>query len=64
MAAKSKPLEQLSLADLGLSGADVAPTQRVASVSEAPEKAVGTVIAAGDDAAAKVAELLAEAKAI
>lgn len=64
MAAKSKPLEQLSLADLGLSEADVAATQRVASVSEAPEKAAGTVIAAGDDAAAKVADLLAEAKAI
>lgn len=64
MAAKSKPLEQLSLADLGLSEADVAPTQGVTSVSEAPEKAAGTVIAAGDDAAAKVAELLAEAKAI
>ena len=64
MAAKSKPLEQLSLADLGLSEADVAATQWVASVSEAPEKAAGTVIAAGDDAAAKVADLLAEAKAI
>ena len=64
MAAKSKPLEQLSLADLGLSGADVAPTQKVTSVSEAPEKTAGTVISAGDDAAAKVAELLAEAKAI
>jgi len=64
MAAKSKPLEQLSLADLGLSEAGVAPSQGVTSVSEAPEKAAGTVIAAGDDAAAKVAELLAEAKAI
>ena len=31
MAAKSKPLEQLALADLGLSEADVAPTQRVTS---------------------------------
>ena len=64
MAAKSKPLEQLSLADLGLTEADVAPAQRVTSVSEAPEKAAGVVIQAGDDAAAKIAELLAEAKAI
>ncbi len=64
MAAKSKPLEQLSLGDLGLSDADVAPMQRVIAVSEAPEKATGVVIAAGDDAAARVAELLAEAKAI
>ena len=64
MAAKSKPLEQLTLADLGLAEADVAPTQRVAAVSEAPEKSRGVIIQAGDDAASKVAELLAEAKAI
>jgi electron transfer flavoprotein beta subunit len=64
MAAKSKPLEQLSLADLGLTEADVAPAQRVTSVSKAPEKTAGVVIQAGDDAAAKIAELLAEAKAI
>jgi electron transfer flavoprotein beta subunit len=64
MAAKSKPLEQLSLADLGLNETDVAPTQRVLSVSDAPEKAAGVVIQAGDEAAAKVADLLAEAKAI
>jgi electron transfer flavoprotein beta subunit len=64
MAAKSKPLEQLSLGDLGLSEADVTPAQRVSAVSDAPEKSAGVVIQAGDDAAAKVAELLAEAKAI
>ena len=64
MAAKSKPLEQLALADLGLSGADVAPTQSVTAVSEAPVKAAGVVIEAGEDAAAKIADLLAEAKAI
>jgi electron transfer flavoprotein beta subunit len=64
MAAKSKPLEQLSLADLGLSETDLAPGQRVLSVTDAPEKAAGVVIQAGDDAAAKVADLLAEAKAI
>ena len=64
MAAKSKPLEQLSLADLGLTEAGVAPAQRVTSVSEAPEKTAGVVIQAGDDAAARIAELLAEAKAI
>jgi len=64
MAAKSKPLESLSLADLGLSVGDIAPTQSVTAVSEAPEKAGGVVIQADDDAAAKVADLLAEAKAI
>jgi electron transfer flavoprotein alpha/beta subunit len=64
MAAKSRPLEQVSLAELGLSEADVAPTQRVLSVSDAPEKAAGVLIQAGDDAAARVADVLAEAKAI
>jgi electron transfer flavoprotein beta subunit len=64
MAAKSKPLEQISLTDLGLSEIDVAPTQRVDDVSDAPEKAAGVIVEAGDDAAAQVANLLAEAKAI
>lgn len=64
MAAKTKPLEQLSLADLGVPETDVAPTQRVASVSATPEKAAGVVVQAGDEAAGKVADLLTEAKAI
>jgi electron transfer flavoprotein beta subunit len=64
MAAKSKPLDQVSLADLGLSESDVAPTQRVTGVSDAPEKAAGLVVQDGDDAASKAADLLAEAKAI
>jgi hypothetical protein len=42
----------------------VAASQRVTSVSEAPEKSAGVVIQAGDDAAAKIAEMLSEAKAI
>lgn len=64
MAAKSKPLEQLSLADLGLGATDVASLQSVTAVSEAPEKAAGTVVEAGEDTAGKIADLLAEAKAI
>jgi electron transfer flavoprotein beta subunit len=64
MAAKSKPLDQLSLADLGLSDEEVTPTQRVDAVSDAPQKTAGVVIEAEDDAAAKVAQLLADAKAI
>jgi electron transfer flavoprotein beta subunit len=64
MAAKSKPLEQLALADLGLSADDVAPSQSVTAVSDAPTKAAGAVLQAGDEAIAKAAELLAEAKVI
>lgn len=63
MGAKQKPLEELSLADLGLSAADVAPTQRVVAVEAAPKKAGGELIQ-GDGAAARIADLLAEAKAI
>jgi len=64
MSAKTKPVEQLSLADLGIDAGDVAPSQRVISVTEAPEKAAGQVIDAGDGVAARIADLLAEAKAI
>lgn len=64
MAAKTKPLEQLSLADLGLAPADVAWSQTVVAVSDAPEKPPGVVLQAGDDAVSKIADLLAEAKVI
>ena len=64
MSAKSKPLEELSLADLGLSSAEVAPTQRVSGVEAAPQKGAGEVIADDGSAAARIADLLADAKAI
>jgi electron transfer flavoprotein beta subunit len=64
MGAKSKPVEQLSLADLGLSADALVPGQRVTAVSEAPEKGPGEVLDAGEEAAARFADLLAEAKAI
>lgn len=64
MQAKQKPVEQLTIADLGLSAEDVASTQRVAAVESAPEKAAGEVIQGGDEAAVRIAELLAEARVI
>ena len=63
MGAKQKPLETLSLADLGLTPDDVAPTQRVAAVEPAPQKGPGEIVQ-GDAAAGRVADLLAEAKVI
>ena len=63
MGAKSKPLEELTLADLELSPADVAPTQRVGAIEPAPQKGPGEVVE-GDAAAGRVADLLAEAKVI
>ena len=64
MQSKQKPLEELSLADLGLVASDVAPTQRVVSVEAAPEKGAGEVIPADGTAATRIADLLAEAKVI
>jgi electron transfer flavoprotein alpha/beta subunit len=64
MQSKQKPVEQLSIADLGLSADDIAPSQRVASVKAAPEKGHGEVIEAGDEAAARIVDLLAHAKVI
>jgi electron transfer flavoprotein beta subunit len=63
MGAKQKPLETLSLAELELTGDDVVPTQRVASVEPAPQKGPGEVVQ-GDAAAGRVADLLEEAKVI
>lgn len=63
MAAKQKPVEQLSLADLGLTADDVRPAQRVVAVRPGPQRATGEVIDA-DDAPRRIADLLAEAKII
>jgi electron transfer flavoprotein beta subunit len=64
MAAKSKPVEQLSIADLGLSEGDIEPSQRVLTVTAATEKGPGEVIQADDDAPRRIADLLSDAKVI
>lgn len=64
MSAKQKPLERLSLADLGLSADDVASTQSVVAVEDAPAKDGGEILQAGDNTAARIADLLSEAKVI
>jgi electron transfer flavoprotein beta subunit len=64
MAAKSKPVEQLSLADLGLGPADVAPTQRVVGITPAPTKDRGEIVTDGEAAVARIVDLLVEAKVI
>jgi electron transfer flavoprotein beta subunit len=62
MSAKTKPVDQPSLSDLGLSADDLAPLQQVTAASAAPEKGPGEVLQASDDAYVKVADVLAEAK--
>lgn len=64
MAAKSKPVETLGVSDLGLSAEDVAATQSVTSVSDAPPKQGGEVVEYDESTPARIADLLAEAKVI
>ena len=64
MAAKKKPVETLSVADLGLAAQDVSPLQRVSNVSSAEERKAGEVVEDDGTAAQRVAQFLKEAKVI
>src|SRR6266568_3840577 len=62
--AKSKPVEQLKVADLGLSADDAKSTQNVAEVTPAPARGAGEKFEDDGTGAAKVADFLKEAKVI
>ncbi|HEV3475167.1 MAG TPA: electron transfer flavoprotein subunit beta/FixA family protein [Actinomycetota bacterium] len=64
MQAKQKPVEQMSVADLGLSPDDVRPTQKVVGIEDAPVRKAGEVIEDDGSAAARIAEFLKEAKVV
>jgi electron transfer flavoprotein beta subunit len=64
MQAKQKPMETLSVADLGLSGEEVAQTQEVIGIEPVPTKEAGEVLEAGEDTAGRVVEFLVKAKVI
>jgi electron transfer flavoprotein beta subunit len=64
MAAKKKPVEEMSLADLGLSGDAVAVKQKVAQQAPAEERKAGEVITDDGTAAQKIADFLQEAKVL
>jgi len=64
MQAKQKPLEQLSVSDLGLSGDEVQATQEVMGVEPVPEKQAGEVIEDGSEAPERIVQFLKEAKVI
>jgi electron transfer flavoprotein beta subunit len=64
MQAKQKPVDKLSLQDLELSADDIAPTQRVDAVNQAPEKGPGEVIDDADEGVRKAVQVLSEAKVI
>jgi electron transfer flavoprotein beta subunit len=62
--AKKKPLERLSLADLGLSAEDVEPHQQVAAVEIAAQRHAGELLEDAGDAPARIIRFLVEAGAI
>ncbi len=64
MQAKQKPLDQLSVSDLGLDAEAVKPTQDVTSINPAPEKSAGEIVEDDGEAHKKIADFLAEAKVI
>jgi electron transfer flavoprotein beta subunit len=64
MQAKQKPVDQVSLSDLGLSAEEAKPTQKVTSIEDAPERGAGEIIEEEGEGAARVAQFLQEAKVI
>jgi electron transfer flavoprotein beta subunit len=64
MQAKQKPVERLTVSDLGLSGDDVVALQSIVGVEAAPAKPAGRIVGADEDPAAAIAQLLQDAKAI
>jgi electron transfer flavoprotein beta subunit len=64
MAAKKKPVETLSLGDLGLSGDDVAVKQSIVELAAAEERKAGEVIQDDGEGAKRIADFLQEAKVI
>ncbi|MGH2701868.1 MAG: electron transfer flavoprotein subunit beta/FixA family protein [Actinomycetota bacterium] len=64
MAAKKKPVEEWSLADLELSGDDVKVNQNIANIAKATERKAGEVVTDDGSGAARIADFLKEAKVI
>ncbi|HZB04506.1 MAG TPA: electron transfer flavoprotein subunit beta/FixA family protein [Actinomycetota bacterium] len=64
MQAKQKPVDQPSLQDLGLTAENVAATQSVTKVVDAPERQAGEVIEDDGSAADRIVQFLKEAKVV
>ena len=64
MQAKSKPVDQFSVADLGLSPDDAKASQEVAQIAPAPARGAGEKFEDDGSGAAKIADFLKEAKVI
>lgn len=64
MQAKQKPVEELSLSDLGFDAETVKATQKVTAIEPAPERQAGEVIEDDGSAADRIVQFLKEAKVI
>jgi electron transfer flavoprotein beta subunit len=64
MQAKQKPMEQLSLSDLGLQDDQVHPTQEVIGIEPVAERDAGEIVEDASEAPAKVLDFLTKAKVI
>jgi electron transfer flavoprotein beta subunit len=64
MQAKQKPMENLTLSDLGLSAEEAKATQEVMGVEPVPSKEAGEILEDPGQAPDKVVELLSKAKVI
>jgi electron transfer flavoprotein beta subunit len=64
MAAKKKPVETLSVGDLGLAGDDVAIKQSIVELAAAEERKAGEVVQDEGEGAKRIADFLQEAKVI
>lgn len=65
MGAKSKPIDRLTVADLGLDSAGAATArQTIVSVEPAPARTAGQIVRDEGDAAKRIADFLAERKVI
>jgi electron transfer flavoprotein beta subunit len=64
MAAKSKPVDQVTASDLGLSADDLTPNQKIVSVAAAPAREAGEKIEDDGTAHERVVQFLEELKVI
>jgi electron transfer flavoprotein beta subunit len=64
MASKQKPVDQVSVSDLGLSADEVKQTQEVVGIEPVPEREAGEVVEDAAEAPAKVVDFLKKAKVI
>jgi electron transfer flavoprotein beta subunit len=64
MAAKKKPVDQLSLGDLGLSPEEVTVKQTIAAIEPAEERKAGEVVEDDGTGATRIADFLKESKVI